>query len=36
VEEVVDHEMTEFQDLLAADGEHQELNITADEFLLCS
>ena len=24
VEKVVDHEISEFQDLLAADGEHQE------------
>jgi hypothetical protein len=35
VEEVVDHEMKEFQDLLAADGEHEEWDQTADEFVSC-
>lgn len=35
VEEVVDHEMKEFQDLLAADGEHEEWDQTADKFVSC-
>ena len=35
VEEVVDHEMSELQDLLAADGEHEEWDKDADEFVSC-
>lgn len=35
VEEVFDHKMKKFQDLLAVDGEHQEWDTAADKFVSC-